>query len=395
MLLRTARRYPVVTVTGPRQSGKTTLVRDAFPKHAYVTLENPSQRQMALEDPMGFLSRHPNGVILDEAQRAPDLFSYLQGIVDDDKSPGRFILTGSQNFLLLKTVSQSLAGRCGILHLLPFSNAELERRSALELGSGARKGTRKRGSPRTAGKRNHWSRTIWTGFYPAIHDRRIPPREWLEPYIQTYLERDVRDLLNVGNLETFGRFLRLCAGRSGQLLNLNGLASDCGISQPTARQWLSVLTTSFIVTLVEPYHRNFNKRIIKTPKLYFLDTGLLCNLLRIASPEDLAQHASRGAVFETFVAAELVKNAMNRGVRPALTFWKDKAGREVDFLVEEGKTTWAMEVKSGETAQDDMFTGLRYWEKHHPSGNRVGALVYGGREAYTHQGFRVIPWDLL
>jgi predicted AAA+ superfamily ATPase len=370
------------------------LVRDAFPKHAYVSLENPSQRQMALEDPMGFLSRHPKGVILDEAQRAPDLFSYLQGIVDEDKSAGRFILTGSQNFLLLKTVSQSLAGRCGILHLLPLSNAELESREALDLAEGPQTMPPRRGTSKV-GKRDPWSRTIWTGFYPAIRDRRIPPREWLEPYIQTYLERDVRDLVNVGNLETFGRFLRLCAGRSGQLLSLMGLASDCGISQPTARQWLSVLTTSFIVTLVEPYHRNFNKRIIKTPKLYFLDTGLLCNLLRIASPEDLAQHASRGAVFETFVAGELIKNAMNRGVRPALSFWKDKAGREVDFLVEEGKTTWAMEVKSGETAQDDMFTGLRYWDAHHPKGKGVGALVYGGGEAYTHQGFRVIPWNAL
>jgi predicted AAA+ superfamily ATPase len=251
----------------------------------------------------------------------------------------------------------------------------------------------KPGKPKTGA--GHWPQAVWKGFYPAIHDRKIPPSDWLEPYLQTYLERDVRDILNVGSLETFGRFLRLCAGRSGQLLSLSGLASDCGVSQPTARQWLSVLKTSFIITLVEPYHQNFNKRIVKTPKLFFLDTGLLCNLLRIGSPEDLAQHSLRGAIFETFVASELVKNFMNRGLRPEVYFWKDKTGREVDFIVEGGKGLIALEAKSGETPKDDLFTGLRYWKSHHPTGTKAEILLYGGRETYSHQGFHVVPWNKL
>lgn len=394
-LLSTARQYPIVTVTGPRQSGKTTLVRHAFPKHPYISMENPSQRQLAMEDPQAFLARYPQGVILDEAQRVPDLFSYLQGVVDENPTPGRFILTGSENFLLLRTISQSLAGRCGILHLLPLSLAELEGRKPYDLEKpGDLSGKGLHPAKRVKAGRQ-WPSVLWRGFYPAIHDKKLEPSDWLDPYVQTYLERDVRSLLNVGNLETFGRFLRLCAGRSGQLLSLSGLATDCGVSQPTARQWLSVLKASFIVTLVEPYHRNFNKRIIKTPKLYFLDTGLLCNLLRISTPEDLAQHSLRGAVFETFVASELVKNFMNRGSRPELYFWKDKTGHEVDFVVEGAKGCVALEAKSGETVQDDLFTGLRYWKSHNPAGTKAMVLLYGGAEAYTHQGFNVVPWNHL
>ena len=394
-LLRAASQFPVVTVTGPRQSGKTTLVRNVFPNHAYVSLENPSQRQMALEDPQGFLARYPKGVILDEAQRVPELFSYLQGIVDENPRRGHFILTGSQNFLLLQSISQSLAGRCAILHLLPLSLAELEKREPLDIES-PHTGLGKALKPvKAKTSTGHWPQVVWKGFYPAIHDRKISPSDWLEPYLQTYLERDVRDILNVGSLETFSRFLRLCAGRSGQLLSLSGLASDCGVSQPTARQWLSVLKTSFIITLVEPYHQNFNKRIVKTPKLFFLDTGLLCNLLRISSPEDLAQHSLRGAIFETFAASELVKNFMHRGLRPEVYFWKDKTGREVDFIVEGGKGLIALEAKSGETPKDDLFTGLRYWKSHHPTGTKAEILLYGGMDAYAHQGFHVVPWNRL
>ena len=275
-LRRAARRFPVVTVTGPRQSGKTTLVKHEFPRHAYVSLEEPDQRAFALEDPRGFLAQFPGPLVIDEAQRAPDLFSYLQVLVDERDVPGRYVLTGSQNFLLLQSVSQSLAGRCAILHLLPLSLAELSARPPLALTRLGLSVPRLPARPKPA-----LEQVLFTGFYPRIHARKLPPREWLAGYVQTYLERDVRQVLNIGDLETFSRFLRLCAGRNGQLVNLSALAADCGISQPTARSWLSVLEASFIVVLLRPHFQNFNKRLTKSPRLYLLDTGLLCYLLNI------------------------------------------------------------------------------------------------------------------
>jgi len=288
-----AKQYPAVTVTGPRQSGKTTLVKAVFEDYDYLSLELPDQRRFALEDPRGFLNQFDSPVILDEVQRSPELFSYLQVIIDQEPDrSGRFILTGSQNFLLLQSISQSLAGRCAVLHLLPLSQAELAGRKAISPMALGRTDLKKLHSP-VAGLLE----TLFTGFYPRIHDRRLPPRDWLANYYQTYLERDVRNVLNIGDIESFGGFMRLCAGRSGQLLNLTGLASDCGISHTTARRWLSVLETSFIITLLRPHHRNFGKRLIKSPKLHFLDSGLLCYLLQIRSPEELFHRAERGQPF--------------------------------------------------------------------------------------------------
>ena len=386
------RRFPVVTLTGPRQSGKTTLVRNLFPKLPYVSLEAPDERTFALEDPRGFLSRFQGPVILDEVQRAPDLLSYIQVLVDEQPgATGRFILTGSQNFLLLSRLTQSLAGRTAVFHLLPFSLAELQRRPPLSLELLGRQPV----SPGPPPSRDLLE-TLFTGFYPRIHDQGIPPREWLAGYYQTYLERDVRDLLQVGDLEAFSRFIRLCAGRCGQVLHLSGLASDCGISHTTARRWISVLEASFIVILLRPYYRHFGKRLIKSPKLYFTDTGLLCYLLQIRSPEELFHRAERGAIFETFVISEFYKNLLHQGESPTLYFWRDASGHEIDLLIDVGRRCIPVEAKSSQTLAPDAFKELFYWKRvvggknHQPL-----ALVYGGDQSYTRSGAVVYPWFVL
>lgn len=386
-----ARRFPVVTVTGPRQSGKTTLVKAVFGSHDYVSLELPDQRRFALEDPRGFLGQFDGPVVLDEVQRAPELFSYIQILVDEaPDQAGRFIMTGSQNFLLLQSISQSLAGRCAVLHLLPFSLAELSGRKPLSLdriGSGKPKKTPKPGVS--------LEKMLFTGFYPRIHDKGLPPRDWLGSYYQTYLERDVRNVLNVGDLETFGRFVRLCAGRNGQLLSLSGLASDSGVSHSTARRWLSVLEASFIVTLLRPHHRNFGKRLIKSPKLYFLDTGLLCYLLQIQSPEDLFHRAERGAVFESYVVSELHKNFLHRGEQPDLYFWRDSAGHEIDIVIETGGRLTPVEAKSARTLAPEFFETLSNWRSLSGEPDGPAALVYGGDESFVRSGVAVYPWFAL
>ncbi len=386
-----AREYGVVTVTGPRQSGKTTLVRSTFPRHGYVSLEDPDNRAFALEDPRGFLAQFPDKVVLDEIQRVPDLFSYLQGIVDREDRPGRFVLTGSQNFLLMQRISQTLAGRCAVLHLLPFSRAEL-------IGAPAKDPARLvvRRKPVPQAERSAAStlfQTLFTGFYPRIHDKHLRPQTWLANYYQTYLERDVRDLLNVGDIETFGRFIRLCAGRSGQLLNHSSLAADAGISHTTARRWLSILEASFVVYLLRPHHRNFNKRLVKSPKLYFLDTGLLCYLLRIRRADELGAHAARGAIFETWVVSEMLKNYYNRGLEADIYFWRDSSGHEIDLLIDQGATQTPIEIKSSQTIASDFFKNLDYWRN--LAGQRDGpaGLVYGGDTSSKRRGVSVIEWS--
>lgn len=383
--------FPVVTLTGPRQSGKTTLVRAVFKNHGYASLEAPDQRSFALEDPRGFLGQFDAPVILDEIQRVPELFSYIQVLVDEHPDwKGRFILTGSQNFLLLASISQSLAGRTAVLHLLPFSLAELAGRKPLALDSLGRT------VPKTIKKAPMGLlETLHTGFYPRVHDKHLPARSWLDSYYQTYVERDVRNVLNVGDVETFGRFVRLAAGRCGQLLNLSGMASDCGVSHTTARRWLSVLEASFIVTLLRPHHKNFGKRLIKSPKIYFLDTGLLCYLLQVQAPGELLHRAERGAVFESFVVAELCKNFMHRGEQPRLYFWRDAAGHEVDILVDLAGNLVPLEVKSAETVASDFFDSLVYWRN--LAGDRESPLsmVYGGDRAFRRSGVLVYPWHAL
>jgi len=386
-----ARQFPVVTVTGPRQSGKTTLVKAVFKNLEYVSLELPDQRQFALEDPRGFLSQFNGPVILDEVQRAPDLFSYIQGIVDERTDMvGQFILTGSQNFLLLQSISQSLAGRCAVLHLLPFSLAELTRRKSIDIETLGKTLPKNLRPPRTG-----LMETLFTGFYPRIHDKALSPTDWLANYYQTYLERDVRTVLNVGDIEAFGRFLRLCAGRNGQLLNLSGLASDCGISHTTARRWLSVLEASFVVMLLRPHHRNFGKRLIKSPKLYFLDTGLLCYLLQIRSPEELFHRAERGGVFESFLVSELCKNFMHHGEQPLLYYWRDAAGHEIDVIIDMGTRLIPIEAKSAQTVASDFFSNITYWRDLSGDKDAPAALLYGGDRVFKRSAVSVYPWFAL
>ncbi len=386
-----AGRFPAVTLTGPRQSGKTTLVKAVFNHYDYVSLELPDQRSFALEDPRGFLGQFPGPVILDEIQRAPELFSYIQVIIDEhpDKT-GQFILTGSQNFLLLQSISQSLAGRCAVLHLLPFSLAELEGRKPISLEAIGNVLSKKPEQPKL-----DLLDTLFFGFYPRIHDRGLPPREWLGNYYQTYLERDVRNVVNVGDIDSFSRFIRLCAGRSGQLLNLSGLSSDCGISHTTAKRWLSVLEASFIVTLLRPHHENFSKRLIKSPKLYFLDTGLLCYLLQIHSSRELHHRAERGAIFENFVVSELYKNFVHRGDQVSLYFWRDSAGHEVDIIVDLGTLRIPLETKSGQTVASDFFDTLAYWRDLSGNPDAPAALVYGGDMSFMRSATAVYPWFVL
>ncbi len=380
--------FPVVTITGPRQSGKTTLARTVLKGYEYVSLENPDDRRMAADDPRGFLGRFKGKVIIDEAQHVPDLFSYIQGIVDENQKVGQFVLTGSQNFLLLKSITQSLAGRCDILHLLPFSWSELNRAKLLPIEGVASRKPRPLGSPDA-----DLFEVLLTGGYPRIHDKGLDPQVWLANYYQSYIERDVRDVVNVGDLETFGRFMGLCAGRAGQLLNLSSLAGDCGISHSTARRWLSVLETSFIVALLRPHHRNFNKRLVKSPKLYFLDTGLLCYLLRIRSPQDMALHASRGAVFESWIVSEVFKNYTHRGLRPDVYFWRNSAGHEIDLLLEaDGGKLLPVEAKSGQTFNSDFVKELNWWREAGGLAELPGVLVYGGDRCFTYKGDYVLSW---
>jgi predicted AAA+ superfamily ATPase len=371
LLERLAKGYPVLAVTGPRQSGKTTLVRLCFGNKPYVSLEDPDQREFALNDPRGFLGQFPAGAVLDEVQRCPELFSYLQRLVDEARQPSLFVLTGSQQFGLLSRVTQSLAGRVGLVSLLPFSFGELA------------------DPGRAPGQLDE---LLFTGLYPPIYDRGLDPAPWYANYVATYVERDVRQLLNVRDLSDFQRFLRLCAGRTGQLLNLSALANDAGLTHNTAKAWLSVLEASYLVHLLPPHHANFNKRLIKTPKLYFLDPGLAAWLLGVGSAAGLRHHPHRGPLFESWVVSELLKRCYNAGQPSNLFFWRDRTGNEVDVLLDEGATLRPVEVKSGATLNSDFFTGLKKWCD--LAGRKAGqpALIYGGEQTATREATQVLAW---
>ncbi len=369
-----SRLYPVVSITGPRQSGKTTLAKELFPDYAYVSLDRPDWRQQAEEDPNRFLRSFSEGVILDEVQRVPDLFSYIQVIVDESKKPGQFILTGSQNFLLLERISQSLAGRVALFKLPPFSLRELK------------------SSPYTHEDIDAY---LFSGTYPPVYDRGYEPHSWYMDYIQTYLERDVRTVRNVTDLSLFQKFLGLCAGRVGQLLNLNSLAVECGINHNTARDWMSVLEASYLVFRLQPHHENFNKRIVKQSKLFFHDSGLLCALLGLNDSRQVAQHYLRGNIFESFVVSELVKARWLAGLPGNGYFWRDRHGHEVDYLLETPKGLIPVEIKSGETVQPRMFNGLDYWCKLAGEETSVGYLVYGGEERQDRKQGHVVGWSIL
>lgn len=370
-ILELAKGYPFIAITGPRQAGKTTLSRMAFPDKPYVSLEDPDTREFAASDPRRFLARYPDGAILDEAQRSPELFSYLQTRADVDGRMGLYVLTGSQQFGLLSGITQSLAGRVGMVQLLPFSSGELQ----------------------TAGKLPESIDVfLYKGSYPPLYDRRLSPAQWHAGYVTTYLERDVRQLINVRDLALFQRFIRLCAGRTGQLLNLSSLANDCGITHNTAKAWISILEASYILFLLPPHHRNFNKRLVKTPKLYFHDTGLAAWLLGVQSADQLAIHPLRGALFETWVMGELLKGRFNRALPSNLFFWRDNTGNEVDVITDQGLTLMPIEIKAGQTISADFFTGIRKWISW--AGTEAGraCLIYGGDERQERKEAEVVPW---
>jgi predicted AAA+ superfamily ATPase len=367
-----ARKFPLVAVVGPRQSGKTTLVKTTFPDMPYVLLEDSDTRDYAINDPRGFLSDYPKGAILDEIQRAPQLFSYLQGIVDSQNKEGMYILTGSQNFILQENISQTLSGRIAMLTLLPLSRSELKN---------------------TRFSFQTYEKYLFRGFYPRIYDKKISPRDWYPNYVQTYIERDIRLIKNIENLSTFRKFLKMCAARIGQVLNLSALANDCGITHNTAKSWISILETTFIVFLLQPHHKNFNKRLVKMPKLYFYDPGLASFLLGIENQAQLNTHYLKGHLFETFILSELMKRRFNKGLGSIYYFWRDKIGHEVDCIIEKANALIPLEIKSGKTASRDFFKDLDYWRKLSGTDSGSAYVVYGGKKSQKRSSGNLLSWE--
>jgi len=370
-MLQASREYPVVTLTGPRQSGKTTLCRMAFPDKTYINLEAPDIRRFAQDDPRGFLATIPDGAILDEIQRAPDIPSYLQEMVDQNPAAGRFILTGSQQFELMDRVSQSLAGRTALLRLLPLSIHELKR----------------------ANKLSSLFSLMHSGFYPRIIQQGLNPSQALGEYFSTYVERDLRQLSAIHDMRKFERFVRLCAGRTGQMLNLNNLGSDAGIAQSTARQWLDLLQTSYIIFLLPPWFTNTRKRLVKMPKLYFYDVGLAAWLLGIHQQEQIRRDPLYGSLFENMVIMDRLKTKYNRRAAVDCYFYRDNSGHEVDLLEPEGSRVHALEIKAGATVNSDYFKGLEQFKKAFPEQFLDGSVIYAGDQPQHRTNWQVTPWN--
>jgi uncharacterized protein len=364
-----ARKFPVIAITGPRQSGKTTLCKQVFPDYTYVSLENPDDRAFAENDPRGFLETYSSKVIIDEVQHVPQLFSYIQSVVDASGESGQFILTGSQNFLLLEKISQSLAGRVYISHLLPFSRKELAAKSENDLNA-----------------------VLFKGGYPRIFDREIEPSDFFPSYVQTYIERDIRSIYNVRDLSLFSAFLRLCAGRTGQLFNASSIGNELGVDYKTIQNWISILETSFILFKLEPWHVNFNKRVVKTPKYYFYDTGLAAYLLGIRKPDEISVHFAKGMLFENYCISEYLKNQWNQGQTTRAFFWRDNVGNEIDLLIEKGNDISVAEIKSGQTIKDDFFKGLTFMEKYAQNYQLSKFLIYGGEQSRKQYETQVLSW---
>lgn len=374
-LLELAGYYPVVVVTGPRQSGKTTLCRNTFPDKPYVTLEALDSRDFARSDPRSFLAKVADGAIIDEVQHVPELLNYLHGELDARPDPGRFILTGSQHFGLTQSISQSLAGRCGLLVLLPPSLIEL------------------RSFPNAP---DDLFTLLWQGAYPRIYDRSIPAHQWLADYTATYVQRDVRQVVNIGDLHSFTGFLKLCAGRTAQEINLSALGSDAGVSHNTARAWLSILETSYLVHRLPAWHMNIRKQVVKAPKLHFFDSGLVCYLLGIREPEQLRLHPLRGAIFESWVFSEIFKAGVHGGLQPSLFHYRESRGLEIDLLIDRGREWSAVEVKSGATINPDFFTNLERFRERFQTEIKTGPIqsyvIYGGEDSQERSLARIWAW---
>jgi len=363
-------KYPVVSLTGPRQSGKTTILRSAFSEYKYFNLERIDIREMISVDPLGFLKEAGVKVIFDEAQNLPELFSYIQVFSDERRLNGQYILSGSQSFLLNSHISQSLAGRVSVNVLLPFDVGEL---SVIDDFDPAR--------------------LIISGFYPRTYDQHIRPSDFYPSYLQTYIERDIRTLRAVENLQTFSRFLGLCAGRTGQIVNMSSLANDAGVSVNTVKAWLSLLESSYIIYLLQPYHHNFSKRIIKSPKLYFYDTGIVSSLLRINDPEMLSSHYLYGALFENLVISEIIKSQVHRGERPSVWYWRESNGQEIDCIVErEDNRIDALEIKAGQTFSNDYLRSLKSFPSTATDRKITKTVIYQGTESTIIKDMNLLSW---
>ncbi len=361
--------FPVIAILGPRQSGKTTLAKYLFSDYRYISFEDYDVRDFAEHDPRGFLERYDHHCIFDEIQRVPHIMSYLQTHIDAHDETGNFIITGSHNFFLMEQISQSLAGRVGITRLLPFSIEEI---SELSLSL---------------------EQLIFSGFYPRIHDKGIRPRTFYKNYLETYIEKDIRQLKNITKIDQFRKFLYMLAGRAGQELNLSTLSEECGVSHNTLADWVSVLEASFIIYRIKPFHKNYNKRLVKRQKLYFYDTGLLCNLLGIRKKEELDYHFLKGSIFENFVINEFVKQKYNHDDPYELYFWRDNHKKEIDLILESGQQQLAVEIKSGKTFRDKFFEGLNYWQRMTGSAPEDLYLIYSGNESFTRNNMHVTKWD--
>jgi uncharacterized protein len=362
--------YPIVTITGPRQSGKTTLAKACFPQKPYVNLEEPDQRHFAIEDPRGFLNQYPDGAVLDEIQRTPDIPSYIQSIVDSKPQNGMFVLTGSQQFEMTQTINQSLAGRTALIKLLPFSMKELS----------------------SLNKEDSLDEILLNGFYPRLHNEALNPSQFFMSYFETYIQRDLRQLSQIENLHLFEKFVRLLASRVGQLLNYNSLANDIGITQPTMRKWISLLEANYIAYLLPPYHRNIGKRLIKTPKVYFYDVGLATYLIGIENREQLANHPLRGYLFENFMIMEFLKNRFNRIKTPNLHFFRDRTGHEVDLVLQKASKLIPIEIKSAQTPNTDFTKDLEFFRKLFKNETSKAFVLYTGKERHSLKNTQYLPW---
>lgn len=368
-ILRASKSYHVLSLLGPRQSGKTTLSRFLFPQFKYINLEHPETRQLALADPKALLSANGPLIVFDEIQRVPELLSYIQVLVDEENSKWRFIITGSQSLEISKKISQTLAGRTRIFKILPLTLTELQTAKL---------------------SKDSLDEQMLYGCYPRIYSESLDPSTWLSSYFETYVEKDVRQLMNIKEMDEFNRFIRLCAGRIGQLVNYSQLGNEAGVTQPTAQSWLGLLRATFVLFTLAPHHKNFNKQVIKTPKLYFYDTGLLCYLLRIKTTDQLFSHPLRGQIFENLIVAEYTKTFFNQGEESPLYFWRDKKGHEVDLILDQGNMLFPIEIKSSTTFNEDFLKNIHFFNSLQKT--ESGRCVYGGENPLSLKGIEVVPW---